>query len=194
MHLVFHIKSFWHAGTGRGKSQALDMLVHKDSRNLPLLPGKTVKGLVRDAVNRAEHWGQVSPGLTAALFGFRKPGTSRFDSTPGALAFDDAQLPRAFREWAFTQDAAVLQGLYQEIHATQINPETGCAQKNSLRGMEVTIPLTLTAPIHRCDQETLIRFPEWPGELKKCLPLIRGLGVSRTRGLGRCKVVLEETS
>ncbi len=195
-YLHFDIRSFWHAGSSRGKGQALDALVHKEPSGVPSLPGRTVKGLARDALRRAEHWGRIPEGLTGFLFGIdpKETGRNRHESEPGCLAFGDARLPEDLIAWV-SRDAALRQGFFQEIHATAIDPETGCAGEGSLRGMEVTIPLSLKAPLQVLPQDRAElegRYPLWPDHVRSCLPLIRGLGVARTRGLGRCVVSLEE--
>ena len=42
--------SDWHAGSGLSSGAEADAVVIKDSNNLPYLPGKTIKGLVKDAL------------------------------------------------------------------------------------------------------------------------------------------------
>ena len=198
--LIFDIRSFWHAGSGHGKSQALDMLVIKDLDGLPYLPGRTVKGLLRDAVQRAEHWDRVPEKLTDLLFGTEAEvkKRTRFETDPGLLSFNDARLPDDLADWIVSRDSALRdpalrEGFYQEIHATSIDPDTGCAREGSLRGMEVTIPLKISARIMAQPGRTIPAVHHnWIAEIRRCLPLIRGLGVGRTRGLGRCRVTLEE--
>jgi len=63
----------------------------------------------------------------------------------------------------------------------------------SLRGMEVTIPLRLTANLYTLQPKPLQpnqSMDDWQDTLAKCLPLIRAVGTSRSRGLGRVSVEL----
>ncbi|EDN71906.1 hypothetical protein BGS_0240 [Beggiatoa sp. SS] len=45
---------------GVGGGAVLDELVHKDGYGLPCLPGRTIKGLLRDGSVSAEMWGLLS--------------------------------------------------------------------------------------------------------------------------------------
>ncbi|MDM8525793.1 RAMP superfamily CRISPR-associated protein [Desulfococcaceae bacterium HSG8] len=45
--LTISFKSKWHAGSGEG-GFLLDRLIRKDARNLPYIPGSTLKGVVRE--------------------------------------------------------------------------------------------------------------------------------------------------
>ena len=42
--------SDWHAGSGLGSGADSDAVVIKDANNLPYLPGKTIKGLIKDSL------------------------------------------------------------------------------------------------------------------------------------------------
>jgi len=201
--LKFNIHTYWRAGTGRGAGALLDEMVHKDAYGLPSLPGRTVKGLLRDAVFRAEEWGQVSSGSTINWFGgnaLEKGETeSRLEIKPGALGVSDALLDNAVRNYLIyllkdesnarrVKGKNLRQGFFHQIYATAIEHKSGSAKDKSLRGMEVTIPLTLTAQLHLLKP---LDDENWVNDFKKCLPLIRALGTSRSRGLGRVTVELQ---
>ena len=198
--LIFHIRTYWHAGSARGGGLALANMVHKDPHGLPNLPGRSVKGLVRDAMYRAEKWDHIDKGRTEAIFGFNSQidesntKITRHDSTPGCLAFGNAELPEALRQHLeMPVDKGEKEDLapffYRALHATAM--EDGIAKDKSLRGYQVTVPLVLSAPVHILDD----RFQtQWFDDLRLCLPLIRGLGMGRNRGLGRCSVTLEVAS
>jgi CRISPR/Cas system CSM-associated protein Csm3 (group 7 of RAMP superfamily) len=198
----FNIHTYWRAGTGRGGVALLDEMVHKDAYGLPSLPGRTVKGLLRDAVFRAEEWGQIPQGSTINWFGGNALENgqleSRLEIKPGALAVSDALLDDAVRKYLIyllkdksrqSKGKSLRQGFFHQIYATAI--ENGSAKDKSLRGMEVTIPLTLTAKLHVLQP---LNDEHWVNDLKKCLPLIRALGTSRSRGLGRVTVELIESN
>ena len=53
--LKIDIQSYWHPSTGRGQGSDVDALAHRDKDGIPCLPGRTIKGLLRDAVNRRSH-------------------------------------------------------------------------------------------------------------------------------------------
>jgi CRISPR/Cas system CMR subunit Cmr4 (Cas7 group RAMP superfamily) len=95
--LKIEIRSYWHPGTGRGQGSHLDATTHRNARGLPSLPGRTVKGLVRDAVCRWEAFGSfgdsdsVRPTITERLFG--PAGMDGAQNWPGLLRFSDGALP-----------------------------------------------------------------------------------------------------
>lgn len=201
--IKFNIHSFWRAGTGHGGGALIDEIVYKDVYGLPCLPGRTVKGLLRDAAFRAEQWGHIPKGSTVCWFGSNalEPGETeiRFHTEPGALGVSSAILDEELRDYLISllkdkhrkaTTKNLCQGFFHQIHATAIEHNTGSAKDKSLRGMEVTIPLELTANLHIVSSEKLAS--DWHTNLAKCLPLIRAIGTSRSRGLGRVTVELEK--
>ena len=175
-----------------GSGNLLNALVVKDAADLPILPGRTVKGLVRDAVWKAETWGHLPEGASERLCGrstILKPAHPN-ECEPGALAFDNATLPADLAAWlSHSSQKETREGLFGELHATAIEVESSRAVSGSLRGIEVTVPLVLRADLDVIYPD---RAGDWMNELKTALPLLRGLGGSRHRGLGRVVVTLEE--
>lgn len=185
------IRSYWHAGTGRGRGALVDSLAHRDAAGLPVLPGRTVKGLLRDAVWRMERWGHAAAGTTDGLFGsvgFEKD-VPRADTEPGALGFSDAALPEALRGWLETESPGYRDALFREVHATAIDEATGSARSGSLRGVEVAVPLTLESAVTVIRPDRLP--PQWQETLTQAATLVRAVGSSRSRGLGRAVVTVE---
>lgn len=196
--LKFAFHGFWHVSTGRGGGAVLDMLSHRDADGLPCLPGRSVKGLLRDAVYRAECWGYLGAGTTEAWFGSltnvqeAEHQISLLETKPGCLGVSDAVVDPEVGEFLRYQkktdpkDAeTLLAGFFHPIAATAM--KDGVAQDKSLRSIEVVIPLDLYAELHAPQ--------DWPGaELEKCLPLIQAAGGGNNRGLGRVSVTLEQKS
>jgi hypothetical protein len=193
--LILDLKSYWHTGTGRGAGTALDAVTHRDSRGLPALPGRTVKGLLRDVVRQAEvlgWYGAQQPSVEEQLFGWRtRAGMSPPDRVPqcGCLHVGDAGLPAGTANY-LAAHRELLPGLYRSHFSTRIDPTTGTAQEQTLRGAEVIVPLALRAQIVEIQREQPPPA-DWPALLQLALPLLRGLGEFRTRGLGRVIATLE---
>lgn len=186
--LKFDIHSFWRAGTGRGGGAEYNETCIRDAYGLPILPGRTVKGLIRDAVYRMEQWKHVDEGTTECWFGTRLDGDEIVEKpVSGILRFSNAELEENIR--SFLQETQsndeLLAGFFHAQYATAI--ENNVALDSSLRVMEVTIPLTLYAQFEVLDDAQFNREA-----FKKCLSLIRGLGSHRTRGLGRVTVSLPD--
>lgn len=199
--LKFEIHSYWQAASGRGGGTLVDSIVQKKN-GLPFLPGRTIKGLLRDAVFRAEHWKQIPVGTTLCLFGSTAPeeGINRLETEAGALAVSDAVLPAELTGWLLHPDTdnsmELCQAFFKQIATTKINPETGCAEDQSLRSIEVTIPLQLTAQLtivneNRLNEMNWGKGQNWINAFKPCLKLIRAIGTSRSRGLGRVTVTMK---
>jgi CRISPR/Cas system CSM-associated protein Csm3 (group 7 of RAMP superfamily) len=197
--LRFDIQSYWHVGSGRCRG-VLEALVHKNPAGLPFLPGRTVKGLLRDAVYRAEQWGHIPPKTTHCFFGSEAVEKDRalFETEAGALGVSDAVLPTDIETWLSHPaiNPQLRQVLFQQLSANTIDPATGSANPQSLRTIEVAIPLPLTARLEVIQPTRLDNWEQgrkhWIDCLKPCLSLIRAIGSSRSRGLGRVSVTLEE--
>jgi hypothetical protein len=203
-HLTIDIRSYWHPGTGQGLGGHLDAVTHRGTDKLPALPGRTVKGLLRDAVYRWERFGAyaktpfagVKPSITECLFGppsdreaeestapadRRREGLLRCQSAQMSLSQDD-------RDYLRTQPELVA-GLYRSHFSTAIEAN-GTAKKNSLRGIEVVVPLVLQAELEALDDTHPLALA-WIEIVSPALHLVRAVGAHRSRGLGRAVLSLE---
>ncbi|MEQ8817876.1 MAG: RAMP superfamily CRISPR-associated protein [Thalassobaculum sp.] len=204
--IVIDLESYWHVGTGRGSSGLIDSLCARDRDGLPYLPGRSLKGLLRDAVDRAEAWGWFADlghpptatgtdgALTRRLFGqigFEREGDSR-SGTPirvterGCLAFTSARLA-ALERAALTGQSALKEHLFATLATTAVDPTTGTAKEQSLRTDEVAVPVTLEATVSALEDSVP---PDWRAILALAMPLVRAVGGSRSRGLGQCRLSL----
>lgn len=182
--LVIDIQSYWHPGTGRGSGFHLDAVVHTGPDGLPRLPGRTLKGLLRDAVHRAEQWGwsNTPSGSTEALFGTL--GRDGQPTRPGLLRVSDATLPDGVAAYLATEAGKpLIPGLYREHFSTAINADTGVAASRSLRGMQVVVPVMLEALV--TEIPGIVAVPDWQTCLAGVFPLVTAVGAQRTRGFGR---------
>lgn len=195
--LKIDIQSYWHAGTGRGRSFEIDSVVHCDRDGLPALPGRSVKGLVRDAVTAAVAlgWIQTASAIDAhvevvdRLFG--PLGVDGATTYPGWLQVSDATLADDIRE-AVRGEAKLRAAMFTNLFTTAVDHDRGSALDKSLRGTEVAVPMTLYATLsinpHANQYAADLNPPtanlalEW---IKTSLPLLRSLGSHRNRGLGR---------
>lgn len=172
-----HFHSEWHCGSGLSAGADVDSLVIKDKDSLPFIPGKTLKGLIREAVEDISFF-RGDDIDTSLLF-----GKSDKDSiVKGVLYFSNAELCECEKE-AITKNSAT-QILYKSIASTQID-DNGLAKKGSLRKIEVTIPCVLTGQILNIPENMEQLFIDALGYIKR-------LGVNRNRGLGRCTIKIEQ--
>jgi len=192
--LHINIKNYWHAGSGRGSGAVLDAVVHRDNRGLPVLPGRHIKGLLRDALLRAADWEWDNySGLAERLFGEASENRPHDAPPPlsSCLRISDATLPEDVMVWLSSEPGRDLcSHLYRSLYATAINHETGVAEDKSLRGIEVTVPLALSATISLLAGQQAPK--NWQQKIAKVLPLINAVGAHRARGLGRAELHLQE--
>lgn len=195
MRLTIHFSHYWHAGTGRGSGHHLDAIVNTDADGLPFLPGKTLRGLLRDACQRLERWNscpEIQEGDTERLFGStafvpdKEHPRPRESTVPGSLFVSDARLPEAVARWLSTEEGrGLLPGLFREMFSTAMTGD-GVAKDKSLRGMQVVVPLSLTAEVSPLPGRT--PPPDWERKVAALLPMIRSAGAHRSRGYGRCRL------
>jgi len=181
--LYYKVKllSDWHCSCGLNAGADVDLLVIKDQNGLPFIPGKTIKGLLKEAAyyigefsENNESWVKFSKDV----FGIKT--TKNQDSNqsdPGFCYFSNVVLSETIQNKLKDNDL-LKDNLYRQISSTAIN-ENGVAKKHSLRKIEVVIPLELYGKIADLHDEYFEK-------ILKCLAFVKQLGLSRNRGLGRC--------
>jgi CRISPR/Cas system CSM-associated protein Csm3 (group 7 of RAMP superfamily) len=163
--------SDWHVGSGLSGGAEADAVVLKDKNNLPYIPGKTIKGLVRDVISDMKDAGQVEPELES-IFGYEGTHEIRVAS------FSNVEIKEEYEE---IESNNLSDYLYRIIASTKIE-ENGISSHGSLRSIEVCMPVTLIGIISNIESEEIYTI------LKQALKLVRSVGVNRNRGLGRCKI------
>jgi len=180
IHYELEFFSYWHCGSGLASGADVDMLVVKDRDSLPFVPGKTIKGLVRDCAQTLyECDSSLDKGLLEANFGYFDNKDSKMQ---GKAFFSNATLPG--QKAGEIVKCGLSEYLYERISSTAID-EQGIAKDNTLRSFEVVVPCILEGCIKDVDDD----FVE---TVKKSLKMIKRLGVGRNRGLGRCSFHIKE--
>lgn len=171
--------SDWHAGSGLSAGAEADLVVIKDKNNLPYLPGKTIKGLIRDVFEDFKDWGHFNVNEE---FIYRIFGKETLKEENGHLTnkpfFSNAVLPDEEKNEIINNSLSSF--LYRNISSTKIN-KNGVADEGSLRTLEVCIPLTLNGYIDNIKEQDIEMF-------EKAFQYLRNIGTNRNRGLGRCKI------
>jgi len=178
--VTIEILSYWHAGSGHGTKGDLDATVLRDSRDLPYLPGRTLKGLLREGMRHSALQNEVETDL---LFGRAAEDKDPAGSSPGSLRFTDARLPENLAK-SLASDPAIGAQLYDSVSATALD-EGGQAKDGSLRVSEVAVPVTLEATVTQTDEKEVL------STLREAASFVRALGSHRHRGLGRCRIQVE---
>lgn len=189
LHLEVKLLDYWHAGSGGGSGPTVDAVPVKTAAGLPYLPGKSLRGLLREAVQLAEESGlpDVPARSTRKIFGqaSRDQAESSCDSQKGLIHVSNAELPADYERWVGSRDNGdqLAATLFTTLASTAIEQSTGTAKPETLRVIEVALPLTLEARI-----DGPAGGPPWQSWIEKSLPFLRALGSGRRRGLGRVRV------
>lgn len=178
-----HFYSPWHCGSGLSAGADVDALVIKDKNELPFIPGKTLKGLIREAV---EDYVSLSGCLTDAAitnaFGLPANPDDTNENKSGSAFFTNATLNDKEATAIVINNAQ--QYLFNNVSSTAIGKD-GIALDHSLRSIETVVPCTLHATVYNLPDDVA-------AILGKSLGLIHHIGVNRSRGLGRCDFIIEE--
>ena len=169
--------SCWHCGSGLSAGADVDALVVKDKDGMPFVPGKTMKGLIREAV---ENYVFLTGGDSTAVdetFG------SEAD-LKGSAFFSNAALDE--REQKAIVSNGAQKFMYNKMTTTAID-ENGIAKEHSLHSLETVVPCTLTGFVADVT-EPMAKI------IGESLGLIKRIGLKRNRGLGRCNITLVEES
>ena len=177
--ITFH--SYWHCGSGLASGADADLLVIKDKDGLPYVPGKTIKGLVREAVDLI-YPDKKDTEEYKSVFGIS--GEKKEKSFRSASFFKDATLSEIERSHIIFKGTS--RHLYQTLSSTAITDD-GIADNKTLRKIQVCIP---------CDLEgEILDVPKEMAEtIMGSLKYIKRLGAWRNRGLGRCTFIQVEDS
>lgn len=184
IHYQIRFFSYWHTGSGLSGGAYTDLLVNKTKQNLPFIPGRTLKGLFREAgvmINGFDS-SLVSQDFIYQVFG-ESPDENKMQKelyTKEALSyFSNANLSENATKGIIESKKQPF--LYEILASTKIDKQ-GLAEDGTLRQMEVTVPLTLYGMIeHFPDRSDFIE------QLTYCMNWVKRLGLNRNRGLGRCE-------
>ncbi len=176
---------YWHIGSGTGDDVSVDLSVLKDDYGLPVIPGKTIKGLFRDAYELMARHPDFSGIDTDEMFGHGGRDTDGKEKS-ATLRFYSAGLPEDIRKYLltdFSQNKDIIQNMYRTTSTTSLD-EGGIAKDHTLRKKEVTIQMKLISHI---DAEENINMEH----LKIAAGLVKFAGSGRNRGLGRLDITVK---
>lgn len=190
--LTVTFDSDWAIGSGSARHASIDRLVRRDTDGLPFLPGKTLRGMLREAngcAARALDDGVSGPGAAWTQLHRHLFGSAGRD---GILSVPSAHLPPAARR-ALTADPA-LAAATTLVRASTALDESGRARHGSLRleerarqGASLSCALSVDAP------DGWLHEQGWAIDLllHATARLVTRIGGKRRRGAGRCTVVID---
>jgi len=174
--------TYWHTGSGLSSGVDANLAVIKNEHGLPFIPGRTLKGLLREAAEILNELNTdlVSKDFITTVFGIGEDQSINGEHRAGQCFFSNATLSKHLTGHLQNHPEEGKM-LFSTIASTAIN-EKGIAKDQTLRQMEATIPLTLYATI-----ESFPDDPEMVKQVNYCFQWIKKMGANRSRGLGRCE-------
>lgn len=179
-------------GRGQGTAGEVDVEVEHDADGLPLIRGKTLHGLLRDAwLSMAVHFSDLADAAVRIL------GVEADLSDAAVLRVGDAQLPDDVRTWVRhavhrssfpLRPDQILHTLTDVRRQTARSRRTGAPEESTLRSSRVLLRgLTLAAPLSWLAPPTV----EQVRLFALCALAVRHGGLGRNRGRGLLRVTLD---
>ena len=185
--MILRMQGYWAVGSGKGGGNEVDNRIDRDSDGLPYVPGKMLKGLIKDACIRLQKAGNKDFNFVDEVFGSVDESNSlnRTTTKSGKVYISDARLSPALRfALSKTENKSAKDNMTRNIYSTAINDETGTADDKSLRGYEVAVPMDLYATLEcDCDKSTFEYIKTAASRL------VCAVGSHKSRGLG--EVIIE---
>ena len=173
LELTVTFYDYWHCGAGESAGSKADALVLKDEHNLPYIPGKTLKGHIREMAETLDnHEDFVNRCFGRSTFGESMPPTATKERE-GKCYFGNAVLKESITP-------ELIPYLYTTITSTAI-ASNGIAKTGTLREIETVVPLSLKAYITNVPTEYQVQMCQAIRQVKR-------IGLNRTRGWGRCEI------
>jgi hypothetical protein len=203
MTLKYQLKfyDYWHISSGLSAGARLDGTVIKDDNGLPYVAGKIIKGLTREMAELLDDCTFVNSCFGGSTNDGKngRPLDKCYDENAkniqGVCYFSNAVLDKETVDQIKTND--LQENLYDIISSTKIGSEDkfkdgkqiekkDIAVDNSLREIEVVVPLTLIGEIRDIPNQDCF------DKMTQALKMIKRMGLNRNRGLGRCEFIVEE--
>lgn len=199
--LTFHFHGDLFHGSGRGIAGVVDRAFQRDRSGIPYLAASAIKGKLRHAASQALRslaestctpetlsYCRNTPCLVCQVFGSpRRQGIARFqDAYPYEPGDSNALF---YRKWLESSASIVLSGPTSIRANAAINRRTRSIEQKRLWTTEVVnAGVTFHTTIEGITDEA------HAGLLKQAARLIETFGAGSARGLGHCKLTIEQPS
>jgi CRISPR/Cas system CSM-associated protein Csm3 (group 7 of RAMP superfamily) len=187
--ITIQFLDYWHCGSGESGGNESDALVVRyetgEKKGLPYVPGKTIKGLVREMVEvlvedtdkknitckELHQWFGNTSNKEEVCF-----EKEEVKYTPTHMSNGDIE---------DKIESENIPYLFKTFKNTKLT--NGIAQEGTLREIETVVPVTVVAYFRdvEADEDQL-------KQLINAIQSIKRIGLNRNRGMGRCEVTVEE--
>ena len=158
----------WHCGSGMGGGNDADYCPVQDADGFPFVPGKTLKGLFRDA----------SQNLYGTEFTVKIFGESGEDLQYGKAVWTNAELKSGTKAKIKAEENTTDLIIGRYFTAIDNNGQT---VDTAFRRGEYALPVKLYGTIRNLEEADVPK-------IKACMGFIKHLGLQRSRGFGRCRI------
>ena len=207
MRLTIELLSDLCAGTGEASGGAMDTAVAEDEYGIPVIPGKRIKGLFREAAEELMDHGLASSVDVDTVFGVTGGaengvhfstlypiGYQKMRSVLEAMKKDKMWTSYSERKW--------VQDFYTTVRTQTAIGAAGVADDNTLRSSRVVCQKCKGDAKHGNRMfEGEVDIPEamekqYEELLGQCAKMVRHIGLNRTRGYGNvvCRVEPQKRS
>ncbi len=189
------------SGNGESYGNRIDTDIWTDDAGLPLIPGRRLKGCLRESADFLASQGYELPRSGRAMTGEIIDALFGTPARPGSMIIGDAVLPgyaamrAALSEKKEDASPARVTGLYTHVDG-QTKLENGVAARNTLRYTRV---LSQWDPLREGKELAFladVRMREEDAELwealEACCAATRHMGMHRNRGLGNVRLTMED--
>lgn len=197
--------SDWHISSGIGDGHLSDALLIRDSNGLPYIPGRALKGALREGARRLSLCPDRKDLQEAERYLWGSPSHSEESNFAGVLRLSAGRLPEAlydalhYAEKHGGKKEALIRDLTISRQQTALD-SNGMVVKHSLRSIECGMAgLAFTATLDMCDNvqsnsdaHSFAKLDEaWLQDYFSAVcAATRSIGAHRSRGLGRCQISL----
>ncbi|MDE5832487.1 MAG: hypothetical protein K2H64_05815 [Desulfovibrio sp.] len=193
--------SDWSVGSGLGDGAAADSVIVRDADGLPYLPGRAIKGALRESAWRLALADEKLEPLVDFIFGGADISTgdrvveeaAERTKTSGRIRVGSGQLPADLREWLLACDrgarVAYVGDMTSPRRQTSLD-KNGQVVPATLRTIECGIP----GMTFECDISLDLPNSPWlAGYIDALCAGVKSVGGDRSRGLGRCRVTIADS-
>lgn len=180
--------SDWHIGSGLGSGPVADSVLNRDIHGLPFIPGRAVKGALREGAWRLGLCRKDLAAIVDYLWG--TASLARASNRPGKLAVASGRLPRDISDWLLNLDRETRSQFVGDM--TMIRFQTALDQNRmvepqSLRAIECGMPGLFFISHIVIDAPAL--GDEWLASYFVAVcAAVKSIGGDRARGLGNCVI------
>ncbi len=185
--LTIKFLSDWIVSSGLGDGSRADQVLVRDENGLLFLPGRSIKGILREASRELEAAAGAARGITEDVFGSRDNDNYR---DCGRIRVGRGELETELKEVLLNLSNADRKQFVADLTVirsqTAINDNTGTAKDKTLRRIECGVPgILFTAGIELdvIDGDSAT-YDEY---LKRVCAMARVMGAGKYRGFGRCE-------